>query len=123
MTSLARLIEKLEAASEGSRELDLWISHLAGKHGSTFHHNEAFERIQRGRKLLDMKWLPHYTTSLDTALSLVPEGKLWTVSNYNGFGQCEAWFDDGDFCHPAATPALALCIAALKTRAALADKS
>ena len=66
--------------------------------------------------------LPHYTTSIDAALTLVPEG--WVVSHAY-WGR-----DKSAFCltkevgiytegqHAAATPALALCIAALKAREA-----
>jgi hypothetical protein len=64
---------------------------------------------------------PRYTASLDAAMSLVPEGRgliykrhgiknVWRVQIHSGD---ETTFIEGD----AATPALALCAAALKARA------
>lgn len=96
------LIAKLESATEGSRELDRAIhSHIRGV-----------------EEFLLSTW-PAYTTSLDAALTLVPEGWHWNVGDVG-----LAWVGthesatkivrhDGD----AHTPALALCIAALKARA------
>ena len=70
---------------------------------------------------------PRYTTSLDAAAALVPEGFLWSVASYRG----DDW-KPGLFCADcapddpsaellcetkAATPALALCAAALRARA------
>ncbi len=61
--------------------------------------------------------VPAYTTSLDAALTLVPEGCEWEV--YGGDKQAVAViyvsgpkYVDGR----APTPALAMCIAALKAR-------
>ena len=67
--------------------------------------------------------VPRYTSSLDAALTLVPEGEAWLVG----------WDDEnhanvfvlpsptsrptGYHAQGAATPAIALCIAALKARA------
>jgi hypothetical protein len=63
---------------------------------------------------------PRYTASLDAAMTLVPEGRgliykrhgiknVWRVQILSGDGNT---FIDGD----AATPALALCAAALRAR-------
>lgn len=69
--------------------------------------------------------LPRYTTSLDAAVSLVPEGMDWFVKHYASAGGkygavvtspelARRW---GDYsCDDVATPALALCIASLKAR-------
>ena len=96
------LITRLEQAAEGSRDLDLAIE-------------KAFERCDPPELLAFP--LPHYTTSLDAALTLVPEGWAWDLM---------AWPNEPSeaaICQPGsphlgrwkgATPALALCIAALR---------
>lgn len=98
-----QLIAALEAATEGSRELD--------------------EQIASECNIL---LYPHYTTSIDAALTLVPEGCIWKVfSDYPGDayfadvekwvpgqGGPENWRTDG----ACSSPALALCIAALRAR-------
>ncbi len=72
--------------------------------------------------------IPRYTTSLDAAVTLVPEGFYWSL-DYDCcarvFGPEDksgnvpvGYSDEAD----AATPALALCAAALKARAAMEDK-
>jgi len=105
------LIARLEAAAEGSRELDVEIQ----RHRTGHPDDHWYE--------LNGKWArnecpPRYTTSLDAALTLVPEG--WFVRKL-------AEYEDGWTCTlikgarnengaSAATPALALCIAALRAR-------
>ena len=131
------LIERLEAAGEGSRELDWRIADLTG--------HPSFERKVEGlwppfaeRSRSDSA-IPAYTTSLDAALALA-ERVLpgWFVG-------VQPWFHtdpdramhrayvvrpdwarwnpvDDDWCESiwgrsAATPALSVCIAILKARA------
>ncbi len=91
------LIARLEAASEGNADLDYEIA-------------EVTDTIERP-----------YTTSLDAALTLVPDGMRIMVEGGMGRGAAQVWkptmsayFD----CKRAKTPAIALCIAALKARAA-----
>lgn len=75
-----------------------------------------------GDKLAGHKFFsaPFYTTSLDAATTLVPEGAIWDVSST---GCCWIMFDDVEdviaeqISVQAATPALALCAAALKSLA------
>jgi len=65
--------------------------------------------------------VPHFTASLDAALSLVPEGMRWCVDTCDGRPRCfvepphpypgQPWWGN------ASTPALALCAAALRARA------
>lgn len=110
------LIERLEKASEGNRLLDAEIGRLI-----------ASEHDDRTR--------PLWTTSLDAALTLVPEG--WGGRIYLS-GAVSLWSDGPDLgavCRALAknetpreptkkvvgssdcgSPALALCIAALKAR-------
>ncbi len=115
MTVLAEVLSQLDAAKEGSRELDrlIWL----------------FLGVE-----LEMEQPPFYTTSLDAAASLVPEGYDWEIGTYHlkegedwpvgsgpagrvmrsaTVGQClngdgPRW--EGD---EKSTPALALCAAAL----------
>jgi hypothetical protein len=107
------VIEKLTAATEGSRELDLWISYHFGKHGTTAQHNDAFDCVADRRKLPALKWLLAYTTSLDAALMLTQghEWALWMVEE--GF-ICRITKRSETIQEVAPTPALALCIASLK---------
>lgn len=100
------LIERLEAATEGSRELDAEIaSHYGGLSGMSY---ETWEAVEAHA--------PHYTTSLDAAIQLVREGCAWGVEVRFGRLGSRAWvkpdlpFSEGN------TPALALCIAALRAR-------
>ena len=63
---------------------------------------------------------PAYTASIDAALTLVPEGWLWRImpSDFDGW-LAEVWTDDTLDCEfgvRAKTPALAICIAALRAR-------
>ncbi len=108
MTDLKSLIAKLETAKKGSRELDWDITII-------------IEFPRNGSA-------PPYTTSLDAALTLVPEGCYETILSWNSmkseFGYCRmnvrgpfgkhGWHEDriGE----GKTPALAICIAALKAR-------
>ncbi len=117
MADLSAVIAELEGAAAGSRKLD-----------------EAIGKSQGYREGVNIGMSPRYTTSLDAALTLVPEG--WclfglrqgdpTLSKSNPDNRCWASIkphqqnDDGWVIgvqgSPAETPALALCIAALKAR-------
>ena len=116
------LIERLEAAETGTRKLD-----------------EAIGKLMGYREGINIGLSPHYTTSIDAALTLVPEGwrsghedsgKFDTVvlveawcwpydSSFNpdwmngeqGYRSAEESVDGF-----AKTAALALCVAALKAR-------
>lgn len=123
------LIAKLEAASEGNRELDLDIAIILGDFvvkNDDEYENALFDKHGMGYGT-EGQWkhfedqLPHYTTSLDAALTLVPEGWEWQIFSDDqasvfkrpdsGGGYSEIY--DGE--NPV-FPALALAIAALKTR-------
>lgn len=106
------LIAKLESATEGSRELDALIWQALGN------------PVPRRPDWPYHVPAPTWTTSIDAALSLVPEGWEWALE-FNQNNDETAWVATcrmGDpmlFIEPeAATPALALCIAALKAREA-----
>src|SRR6185295_4669336 len=77
------LIARLETSSEGSRELDgeIW-RHI--EPNADWHHldigGDQYIWHQRDSKdSIAFEAPPHYTTSLDTALMLVPEGWFWRV--------------------------------------------
>ena len=88
------LIARLEAAKEGSRELDIAI----------------FRAITDKPRIR-----PPFSTSLDAALTLVPERCPWAVESA---GVVELGTVNGPVEGFAATPALALCIACLRARMA-----
>lgn len=58
---------------------------------------------------------PKFTTSIDAALSLVPADMAWAVNSSANPGEFRAEVDFGES-EWAASPALALCIAALRAR-------
>jgi len=129
------LIARLEAATEGSRELDAMIHvEVAWLPGTLSKEERAavLENCVRKPVACDgcgrsESRCPPYTTSLDAALTLVPEiaTTAWSISqnpDRNNPGPCgvvmpditSVFTRDGEAF--AATPALALCIAALKAR-------
>lgn len=99
------LIERLEKATEGSRELDgLILASLPAPFAAP------------GR--CQMRIAAHWTTSLDAALKLVPEGREWSVM-LDDLGYRAVVYDANNAqgeVFEGATPALALTIAALKAR-------
>lgn len=106
------LIARLEAATGPSRDLDAGIAALC--HPTDDQQYAAFEN---GRDYPDV-----YTSSLDAALTLVPEG--WGLYS---LGQCDEWWESeiGDASRAASewwyghskTAAIAICIACLRARA------
>lgn len=110
------LIQRLEAAEAGSRELDVEIAKLLG----------VYIRAWGLPPYHPTENVSPYTTSLDAALTLVPEGLASAVGTMFGMSQPPwgvVWQANGRpmaTCE-AATPALALCIAALKAREASHD--
>ena len=109
------LIAALERAEGPSRELDYWCwwrSTDVLRHDDP-EPDDVAEDIRR-----DI--MPRYTASIDAALSLVPDGWHWAVS----WGGVHLWRHFEDYPIPGTgiivqhkTPAIALCIAALKARA------
>jgi hypothetical protein len=63
---------------------------------------------------------PPYTASIDAALTLVPDGEDWHMQSHASVAACWASvgrFTRGPMLWKHATPAIALCIAALRARA------
>lgn len=96
------LIERLEKATGPDRELDIAICAALGK-----------TRLDPG-----FQTAPAYTDSLDAALTLVPEGLGWIISRHDNGGAYWAEVGDEPWQYTGATPAIALCIPALKARSA-----
>lgn len=77
------LIARLEAATEGSRELDAEIALANGWEyvdplTATDPLGPPWKHAALGYRLLEP---PQFSTSLDAALTLVPEGWTWNVSD------------------------------------------
>lgn len=124
MTDIA-VLAKLEAAKEGSRELDFEVARcvdlwrrakvpVSGRHPAYW----GYWRKRGG------KWwrtqLPAYTTSIDAALTLVPDGVAWEISvpRKGGGYRILAGVSPVPNCSFGETPSLAICIAALRARQA-----
>jgi hypothetical protein len=127
---LRSALEWLLDAREGGRDLDRMLFSETGRLDELIGNPKAY-----GKMFVDMfseERAPHYTTSIDAALELLPDGAQHRISNIkNGLrgGFAEIWV-----AHPPAmsfptvfeafesTPedrkpiALALCIAAIKAR-------
>ena len=119
------LIAKLEAATEGSRELDGIIAREIGAvpKGEDIIHPISPDLGRFGIGAFDAWDAPHYTTSLDAALTLVPPKYKWMLENWNCTDMPREYGvtleDDGPddpITTSAPTIALALCIAAIKAR-------
>ncbi len=128
----AALIAKLEQAQEGSRELDAHIccamSTEDGPFFNPFLGEDGSWYVQAGIGGWQMKHgdFPHYTTNLQAAVDLVPEGYgaislSITEQTYHPENKCRVTWGHPYFAVFGATPALALCVAilrALETEAA-----
>ena len=118
MTDIATLIERLEGASEGNRDLDelialaigLWRACLS-KHRywnfeneeRSFHWPESIPEYssESGKRILlidgappwpgwaDIADLPPYTASLDAALTLIPDGAEYEISTLYGLARVD----------------------------------
>lgn len=115
----AELIAKLKAADEGSRDLDAQVCEVV--HSSLI--ADCQPDLEKGHghwihPTAGPTYAMDYTTSIDAALQLLAPGSYWTVkddgSAFVGHRESD---HDGHTAH-AATPALALCIAALLAREA-----
>lgn len=147
MPDYTDLIARLEAASEGSRELDWAIRDCLGTITMPLSAEANWSWVRRvGDQIIDIgpesfrllttndTYLPRYTTSVDAALTLVPEGfavREWTIwpgmpstlviEEAHKEADGKYWRKSGYGRWPAEgkTPALALCIAALRARQAI----
>ncbi len=123
------LIKSLEQAEQGSEALDKSIArHLGFRIAAT----TGGPHIMRQNDDVASWDLPRYSRSLDAAVTLIPKGWRWEAADYGGnqdgpraalwHGIPAEHIDDVQ--HHGAfgeTPALALCIAALRARQAMED--
>lgn len=126
--TIEELIARLEAATGPCRELDVAISVAVGRDDETTllrYTNGTEKRVPTSRNCWGGQVdSPRYTASIDAALTLVPEGFCWEVRK--GYvPEATVWqigceYDEGSgrtLPHAQApTPAIALCIAALRAR-------
>ena len=108
MTDLAALIARLEAAERGSRALDIDIYYDALGNPDEV----GFCKHCGSHRFVVM---PEFTSSIEAALMLVPRDSMWDVESRGMAYVGPANAPSRQF-HRGATPALALCIAALKQR-------
>lgn len=124
----AELIARLESADGPSRELDCLIAAAVD-----WQIECATITPANAIKAFGLDWmvesadlynsifnqLPRYTTSIDAAMTLVPECHFWSIcmkGETTGYSACCQERGDALEWHDAATPALALAAAALKAR-------
>ena len=130
-TTLLALAERCEQAAGPDRELDVAIARaldwkpLYRDDYSKWWPPAAVEDSRaRKRSILHhpTQPLPKFTASLDAAVTLVPEGWKWWIDS-SPFGRCWLVADDQIIdkaqSEKCATPAVALCAAALRARAAM----
>jgi hypothetical protein len=124
--NLTEVIDNLYAAKEGSRQLDAYIAHALGWRQTRDQYVDPSSGETRTRRLWvvpsteEHGKVPFYTTNLQEALDLaeqVAPGNVGACS-WEG-GKAKARLGMNGSVVNAATPALALCIAALRTRAGL----
>lgn len=123
MTKFSALIEKLEKATGPDRELDLEVALAIGWEKSDRQFSRTAWRATSGPGAdigwwsEGSDWPPRYATSIDDAITLRPEGWSWRVGNLpSGRGFADLGTQASLQCVQGASPAIALCIAALRAR-------
>lgn len=117
-STLLALAERCEREEPSwGLSVDIHIAVTPGAMRSTSH----IYAINDGTKVYNP---PSYTTSLDSAVTLVPKGIEWNLTNLYGIAMAEVGlnFSDGNWQtgrHKGGHMALALCAAALRARAAM----
>ena len=117
------LIARLEKATEPDRELDIAIATVICEY-PIVHEKDDGGWVSLPQTVVHItRWAKEYTSSIDDALTLVPKGFAFSLLDLGTFTpkvrpQCEYArpSDAGSDVVDGATPAIALCIAALKAR-------
>lgn len=118
--TLSDLLGKLEEASEGSRELDAEIAMAVGWWRDCSGLPPVWFTPDGERAIRNEP--PHFSDSLDAALTLVPELCEVHLNIYGGPARATAYFDGGEYVESDDKPAaMALVIVALKARQALSS--
>lgn len=142
MSVLEELIVKLKAASEESDDLNREIARMegwvfGGSRGKIL--GAYYRNLPDGTRTDYFAKIPAYTTSIDAALTLVPPDPsdpsklmLWSLTyDEDGVAGPRSYtagigkgYHDPDYIygHSDKTPALALCIAALKARLSMSPE-
>lgn len=138
------VIEALEKATGGSRDLDAWIAVTVHKTVSTANDliyarrrdpgedaSHLGDYFLKSRSGASVQVSPHYTSSIDAALTLVPEEdtrnfEVCLEQTKRGVPRWNATighmhYDAFEGCH--VSPAIALCIAALRARQQSKDEA
>lgn len=117
------LIERLEALSAPCREVDAEIAFATGwrmSYGAWFTPEQASAARKARKSIWTYGGISNslaYTASIDAAMTLVPEGCGVAIFRATIAGASRAELENlagHEFCADATTPAIALCIAALK---------
>lgn len=120
MAAIDLVISRLEALSEPSRAIDGHIASLLGYKKTTVNETDPRTGQTKMRNIWTLPpgeapvLVPSYTANLDAAFELVRTVASETACGctwHKGFGRATI---DGSVMVQAATPAIALCIAALK---------
>lgn len=118
---MSDLIAKLRAATGPDRALDVEIVFALYPDIGAYQPHCAGEEPIFWHDPYRKKRCPHFTASIDAALTLVPAGWSWKAGNrsHRGDNSRDGYANIGLFIDvDAPTPALALCIAALIARGA-----
>lgn len=113
---LEALADRVEMLAGPDREVDGLIAAALGlPHGPS----SGWNNSENGDYWTVEECAPSYTASIDDAMTLVPEGYDWSVSSEQGRGIAYCVQGPSAFLPDcvAATPALALCAAALRAKA------
>jgi len=107
MTDLIALAERVEKLEGGDREVDAMIAWTLHWRWDGWDEDDlkiedrpleyVIERIKRGHNSIWIN-IPRYTASLDAAMTLVPKGHVFTVSDWwmEGDGRAAHFADCGD---------------------------
>lgn len=116
--TLDELIVRLKETSAGTRDLDAAIADAVD--GWPVADDPEWRIAPNGVPVHLRTIVSHYTTSLDAAMTLIPKRWSWRAGNLpSGRGFADLGTQVSLQCVVGATPALALCIAALKARRTL----
>lgn len=127
MANIQDLIDRLVNAKGPDRELDIAICQQVDSNGYRIEDDGTIlvsGDVGDGPGWFNIGYeVPGYTASVDAALTLVPPAHDWSLHVNNGEAIVGCMPESEDGCDVAdstgATPAIALCIAALKARAVL----
>lgn len=124
--AISELIERLEKATGPDRELDAEIAcHLFGESGRDYWAWQSGRPQGTPQKPVLSYWrnrAEKYTASIDAGLTLVPPNFHWNIESRGGafVSTGKPPLNERVWAAAHDIPAIALCIAALRARAALA---